>query len=370
MLEIGKEENCVISWKSCLDTEINSIDKQHKELILKVNSLINHLGTSNLEGSKEALRTLIEFSKAHIEEEEKSWKEHLLDDSLLIHHKISHMSLLSELERLQNTSDCDLFEDLKNELFSYLVPNFILHILNEDIHLARVIQEISRGRELHQSKALAASKKANSAYVLIDIILSFYGQSLKSNNIRELKIRELTLQQEKLNYLAITDEVSGLYNRRKFNSAFEEKFTRAQLENSPIGLLFIDIDNFKALNDTLGHREGDLAIGKLGLAIKKLCTGFDKSAFRIGGDEFSVVIENTCYNNMMLIAESIRNAAQKILQHHASENSLEPFSVSIGVAVDRPINCKNEKDLFDQADKALYMAKKKGRNCICKFSDI
>lgn len=186
-------------------------------------------------------------------------------------------------------------------------------------------------------------------------------------NTRMLKsIRDITEErriQEKLEFLATTDSLSGLYNRAEFMNLAQREFARVKRNNGEMSLLIMDVDNFKFINDTFGHAAGDEMIREIGNIIR---TAFRKTdiAGRIGGEEFAVVLKNASLEEAKRVAEQFREiVAGKKVAYGEQEIS---FTVSIGLAAIRgnSDDIKNIEAILKMADDALYKAKAKGRNCV------
>lgn len=176
-----------------------------------------------------------------------------------------------------------------------------------------------------------------------------------SLTLANLRLRE-TLRQQ-----AIRDPLTGLYNRRYLLETMEHEFSRAMRHDHKVGILMLDIDNFKKFNDEHGHDTGDFILSELGRLLKTVIRHEDL-ACRYGGEEFVILITET--DN-----EGASQAAAKILssvREHAfifNNRSYGPITLSIGQAV-YPDNGRTKTDLLKQADDALYDAKKAGRNRI------
>lgn len=192
----------------------------------------------------------------------------------------------------------------------------------------------------------------------------------RDGNTRMLKaIRDVTEEreiQERLRFLATTDSLSGLYNRAEFMNLAQMEFERAVRDKEEVSLLIMDLDNFKAINDTFGHAAGDEVIREMGKIIK---TSFRKTdiAGRIGGEEFAVVLKDASLEEAAKKAEQLREtiAGQKVV----CGNHEIGFAVSIGVAANR-IDTDVIYDIAEtlkMADNALYKAKAMGRNLVATF---
>jgi diguanylate cyclase (GGDEF)-like protein len=181
---------------------------------------------------------------------------------------------------------------------------------------------------------------------------------------RVIKERQLTkervLMLEKLQELAITDGLTKLYNLRHFYNQLEVEIDRSNRYGHALALLLLDIDNFKEYNDTFGHLKGDKVLIRIAQIIRSCLRTMD-SAFRYGGEEFTVILPETS-------AEEAKTAAQRIRSAVESEKFFPEPGKSRTITVSTGITeyvKKEELTLFVQrADKAMYESKEKGRNCI------
>ena len=180
----------------------------------------------------------------------------------------------------------------------------------------------------------------------------------------ELEQIEALLSQPLLNAIAYSemseqamyDSLTELGNRHYFGQCIRTSLARAGRAHSPISLVVLDLDNFKQLNDTLGHKFGDRVLSKFGKLLKSGIRNADQ-AFRIGGDEFVVLVEGNL--------ESAVRMSERLLEMLAKESLFIRHNVacSIGIAVWSA--GMNQDQLFEQADRALYRAKAAGRNRYC-----
>ena len=161
---------------------------------------------------------------------------------------------------------------------------------------------------------------------------------------------------------AITDKLTGLYNRRYFDHFLDLEIKRSSRQNASLALLMIDIDNFKQINDTLGHLFGDTILNKLGKLIKTEIRETDMAA-RYGGEEFAIVMSNTGLKEAVRIAERIRQSIQAY--SFDTENFLT--TVSIGIAL-YPLDAHSLNELIEKSDNSLYKAKRDGKNRVYSYS--
>ena len=169
----------------------------------------------------------------------------------------------------------------------------------------------------------------------------------------EAKIRRAIIERntkDELNKLSITDSLTNLYNQRHFYAQLENEITRAERQNHPLGLILLDLDNFKNYNDTHGHLAGDELLQKVGEIINlKIRQGVD-SGYRYGGDEFAIVLIDADESICQVIGERI-------------EKGIED-ECSLGASLGYAYFSKGMKfdEFVESADQQLYNSKKKKAN--------
>ncbi len=179
------------------------------------------------------------------------------------------------------------------------------------------------------------------------------------------QVQAVRRENESLQLQANTDSLTGLANRTRLNDFFAESFTRAARLNTPLSCLFIDLDHFKNVNDTYGHAAGDAVIRRVAALIKLALRDSDLAA-RYGGEEFALILPDTDVTAAVKFAESLRASFEAETLHF--EGKPLPFTASIGVAgTDHPGHFLSPAQLTAAADKALYVAKAAGRNCVRLF---
>ena len=164
------------------------------------------------------------------------------------------------------------------------------------------------------------------------------------------------------------DGLTKLYNHRYFCDSLNEKVKIGNRESTPVSMIFIDIDNFKHYNDMYGHQKGDYVLSKIGTIIKENIRKWD-IASRYGGEEFSIILLDTCEEEALKIAERLRC---KIESEHFDGEENQPngkITASIGVSV-YPDKAKNDVELIKSADDALYRAKFFYKNRVEVYTSI
>ena len=181
--------------------------------------------------------------------------------------------------------------------------------------------------------------------------------------------RELVASNDRLTVMASIDMLSGLANRRGFQSRLEFEWMKAQQYDCELSLLMIDVDHFKLYNDTYGHPEGDACLARLGEALSEIAAETMGFAGRYGGEEFCLLLPNTASDRAVEIGEAARTAVQGLAMPHCT-SSYETVTVSVGVAATRPSDRLQPGDLIEAADAALYAAKHRGRNTVVEHGFV
>lgn len=163
---------------------------------------------------------------------------------------------------------------------------------------------------------------------------------------------------EEITRLSLTDELTGCGNRRMLSQEMEREIRRAERYGRHLGLLMLDIDHFKRVNDTYGHLAGDLVLKDMSSLIRGNVRDID-TCIRFGGEEFLVILPETDTDGAVATAEKIRTMVAGSV-YYAGENVLR-ITVSVGIAV-YPVHAESAQQLVDKADAALYRAKIEGRN--------
>lgn len=176
--------------------------------------------------------------------------------------------------------------------------------------------------------------------------------------MRTSNILNLLAATRKLEHLASTDPLTGAFNRRHFFEAGNAELHRSKRYKHPLSFLMLDIDHFKAVNDTYGHGVGDEALNKTVAVIRSILRDEDTLS-RMGGEEFAVMLPQTDLKEAAIVAERIRDAIAGIVIETSTESF--GFTASIGVSKSLDTDEDIDKTLF-RADQSLYEAKKQGRN--------
>lgn len=183
---------------------------------------------------------------------------------------------------------------------------------------------------------------------------------------RKVSVRDITVEKQKketLETIAFHDSLTGLLNRRGFVEKVTKKIEEAKGTESRFGVMFIDLDGFKEINDSLGHQVGDLVLQRVGDYLQR-CIGEDDIVARLGGDEFVVLLPDACRESCATLAGRIIKPNTKNVDIFGKGAYVTP---SIGIAIS-PENGEDIETLINHADMAMYEAKKAGKNQF-RFAD-
>lgn len=175
---------------------------------------------------------------------------------------------------------------------------------------------------------------------------------------------ELQEARDSLEQLSITDELTRLSNRRHFDNILQQEYQRMSRSQAFLSVIMIDIDYFKAFNDTYGHHEGDNCLRLVAKAIKNTVRRSQDLACRYGGEEFCCILPETDHQAAIFIATNIKKSIAAIHIRHEGSKIADHVTASLGVAsISYDKNIPPDQ-IVKAADAQLYWAKKNGRNCV------
>ncbi|WP_303512104.1 transporter substrate-binding domain-containing protein [Motilimonas sp. 1_MG-2023] len=161
------------------------------------------------------------------------------------------------------------------------------------------------------------------------------------------------------------DELTGLFNRRHFNEIFPKELARAKRDNKLFGFMIIDVDNFKAFNDTYGHPKGDQVLIDLAKALKSNLHRACDYVFRLGGEEFAVIVSGAVLDSDISdIAYRLKESVEALQITHVRNQPYDIITISVGVNIVHFDQDIDQETIYQQADDALYQAKGHNRNCV------
>jgi diguanylate cyclase (GGDEF)-like protein len=187
-------------------------------------------------------------------------------------------------------------------------------------------------------------------------------QVSEANRALEERGQELEAANRLLTELSYRDALTGIANRRHFETVLGSEWRRAARTGSPLSLLMADVDSFKAYNDTYGHPAGDACLQRVAFALQSGLRRAGDLLARYGGEEFVVVLPDMPLEPAAALAEELRLRLRSLQVPHSAGVAAPVVTVSVGVACCHPQAGGSPGDLVDASDRALYKAKKAGRN--------
>lgn len=193
-----------------------------------------------------------------------------------------------------------------------------------------------------------------------------------SRNITERKEVEQKLHEANnmLHKLSTKDGLTGIDNRRSFDEKIMMEWNRALRSSRPLSLIMLDIDFFKAYNDTYGHQQGDECLKQVATVIQATVSRSCDVVCRYGGEEFVIILPDTDEYGVRYVAEKIRIAIETLKIPHRNSKIEEYVTISLGATTLRPSHSDQICDFLEAADRALYQAKQEGRNRFKLFESI
>jgi len=185
-------------------------------------------------------------------------------------------------------------------------------------------------------------------------------------DITERKQAEQALAQltSSLESLSITDSLTGLANRRRFDEVLNTEYGRHLRSEGELSLIMLDIDHFKAFNDTYGHLKGDDCLREVGRVLRETVSRAADLPARYGGEEFACILPETDRNGAVMIAEQIRRGIEALAIPHSGSSAAAYVTASLGVVTAECVSGVSPEEILAQADELLYQAKASGRNRI------
>jgi len=190
-----------------------------------------------------------------------------------------------------------------------------------------------------------------------------------SSMIVKLRVRnqiQIINQLRTIEHLSLIDQLTNIANRRSFDDRLQMEWKQAIREHTPISILLIDVDNFKKLNDTYGHQQGDVVLKTISAIFPMSFKRPGDFAARWGGEEFVVLLPNTSMDGAKDIAEKIRSDIEKA-EIPCKDGTIVKVTVSIGVNSLIPEQNSSVDTFISHADDVLYLAKNSGKNRVISF---
>ncbi|MEF1169120.1 GGDEF domain-containing protein [Vibrio campbellii] len=366
---MSDNELIIFPWNHNFETGMTKIDEQHYHLFLLVNKLANTLIYDDQIEVDGVFGELKDYAQYHFSYEESVWNEHFSDDVWNHEHKKSHASFVDEVIKIQSESKDLNWQESIEHILQFLIRWLVFHIIGDDKKMSVAVKALESSDSLEMAKVNAVDTLQGINGLVADTVLKMYfevsTQSIelvREKHRRFVAEKELRCLNKKLQELAITDELSGLYNRRYFNIMTPDILSQAQAGNQTVSFVSIDLDYFKQLNDELGHLKGDEAITKVGALLSSQFNGVDEIAFRMGGEEFLIVLVGSEHHRCVRRAEKVRESIATLSIQCDRHEQRHFLTSSIGVYSQQSEANVGIRYFLDKVDKCLYKAKLTGRN--------
>ncbi|MFZ3052009.1 MAG: diguanylate cyclase [Sulfuricurvum sp.] len=227
-------------------------------------------------------------------------------------------------------------------------------------------ETISNGKIWHGE---IKNRKADGSNYWVDTVISPNFENGKI--IGYTAIRHDITYQKRIEELAITDPMTDLYNRRHYILTIQEEMNRAKRHNHTMALMMLDVDHFKLYNDTYGHQAGDDVLIHIAKILKLYTTRSGEYAFRLGGEEFAIIVSDMSDDEYLYLGHRIRNETEALAILHKNNDASPYVTISMGIFVYRPESIMTHEQLYKEADEQLYVSKDQGRNqVVIKISSL
>lgn len=357
----------VFPWNRNFETGIKEIDNQHKKLIELINKLADKLTQEEVFEIEESFQELAAYAEYHFKSEEAIWKKCIKDEEIIKAHENSHVSFLPKVIEMKSRKSS--VHDTIEDILLFLIRWLAFHIIDEDKRVALIIHAINDGKNLSEAKFISEDIMSGSMKIITETILSMYDDlSVQTIGlIRERKARvriekELKDINKKLEKLSITDQLTGLYNRRHFEDVFNRELKRAKRAKSSFSIILLDIDYFKKLNDLYGHNQGDKALLSLANCLRNVTKRANDFAFRVGGEEFAIITSDEDSVAAINIVKILQNNLKELAILNEGSDVSKYLTISAGVLSLTPTEDDNIDSVMKKVDDRLYEAKKRGRD--------
>lgn len=258
-----------------------------------------------------------------------------------------------------------------NELKNISIINFEMHMGHIHKTIKKLIKYEVEVAKYERKKFLKVYESIiiNVGIILLLVILgilviSYYVfKSIQKDHTKlEITTKKLQRANKKLENVSYTDVLTSLHNRRYFNFIYDRELKRAKRTKSYITFMMLDIDFFKQYNDTYGHIEGDFALKSVAKVLKDSLQRPSDYVFRLGGEEFGVILIDTDESNSAKLARDICDSIRDRKIKHETSKVNDYLTISIGIVCCIADEALNENLLLSRADEMLYKAKDGGRD--------
>lgn len=291
------------------------------------------------------LQEIIErpISKQSIASAERNLRSTIIKQSLLRQNMVDAKTTLKSLM----TTFIDRLSEMTSSTGAYhtKIEGYSLKIGQADnlTELNQILSDIMQDTRIIQASSMRSHEELVS--------------TRRQAHIAEERVRQLEQELEQVSELVREDQLTGALNRRGLDDVLDREIKRADRQQTPISIALLDVDNFKQLNDSLGHQTGDQALVHLIQVIKNALRPTDEVA-RYGGEEFLIILIDTSLEEAMTTLTRLQRELTKNLFLHNNERQLITFSAGVALHV----NGEDPESTIGRADSAMYKAKRAGKN--------
>ena len=275
--------------------------------------------------------------------------------------KVVNRYFLKLLRAARDSQDMSAISIGSLEKYVSHIHNVVQKLISYEVNMARY----ERKKFLSLYDGAVYKLAIMLGLIILAVLLISYSvfASIQSDQTRlEVATKKLKRLNKKLENVSYTDSLTSMHNRRYFNLVYERELKRAKRTHSHITFMMLDIDYFKQYNDAYGHIEGDNALKIVANVLNKTLRRPSDFVFRLGGEEFGVLLTQTDESNSAQLAREIGDAVRGEKLEHSGSVINEFLTISIGVVCCVADDALNEDILISRADEMLYEAKETGRD--------
>lgn len=355
------------AWDQHFVTDLDAVDEQHHALVDLFNELSQGLFSKRSDREvvlADTYARLLSYTEHHFQEEEALMAQYAVDPRHVESHHSMHQQFVEQVIMLwaQRTTMTDPATTLVGFLTSWLG----LHILGIDQSMARQIKSIRQGMTPAAAYDKERGNHDNGTQALLKMIGKLYTALSAQNAQLALANQTLEAANARLKAYSCTDALLGIANRAHFNERLEQVCAMARRSVRPVGMVLVDVDDFKRYNDRYGHLQGDACLQAVAQAIQGCVHRETDLVARYGGEEFAVILPDTDLDGAYAVAQRMVEAVRALGWVHESSQAAQVVTISAGVHSQIPTGA-GAKMLVNKADEALYRAKSVGRNCAMKL---
>jgi len=257
----------------------------------------------------------------------------------------------------------------KNKKYTFKVIGVSLTMI-----IVSSVWRVASGLNLNHSTLLSPEFSQSQYFIVLifcsiiitSMLILLTAQKLQDeiNIMAQQLIRRSELERDYAQVSAMTDGLTGISNRRYFDEALNTEFHRLKRSGAPLSMIMLDIDHFKNYNDSYGHLAGDECLRLVASALKNVAGRAHDIVARYGGEEFAVILPETDRKKTGILAERLRAAVEDLAILHSGTDTAGCVTVSLGAVTVYAKDLTAPEDVVAMADKALYRAKRNGRNCV------